>query len=111
MLFDVKTILFIKKGNDSFLSLLSKFCIMKKYSIIILSILFILCFFSFDADAQCAMCKAAAEQSDQKGLNKGILFLFLSPYIIVGTMSYLWWKNRKVENEDELTQLNTEQFN
>lgn len=47
--------------------------------------------FAIDAEAQCAMCKAAAEsnlESDPKsiarGLNKGILFLMAAPYVIVG---------------------------
>lgn len=47
--------------------------------------------FIIDADAQCAMCKAAAEsnlendpKSIARGLNKGILFLMAAPYVIVG---------------------------
>lgn len=46
-----------------------------------------------DADAQCAMCKAAAEsdlenntKSIARGLNKGILFLMAAPYLIVGVI-------------------------
>ncbi len=44
-----------------------------------------------DVQAQCAMCKAAAESdlkndphSIAKGLNKGILFLMAFPYLVVG---------------------------
>lgn len=46
-----------------------------------------------NADAQCAMCKAAAEsdlennsKSIARGLNKGILFLMAAPYLIVAVI-------------------------
>jgi hypothetical protein len=51
--------------------------------------------------AQCPMCKLSAESnlrdggSQGKGLNNGILYMFVLPYIIVGTLAYLWYKNRK----------------
>jgi hypothetical protein len=60
-------------------------------------------FLSLDVDAQCAMCRAAAETAhaegskDVAGLNKGILMLFLAPFIIIGTITYLWRKNVKQE--------------
>jgi len=58
--------------------------------IVILTTLFLV-LFAIDAEAQCAMCKAAAEsnlendpKSIARGLNKGILFLMAAPYVIVG---------------------------
>lgn len=52
-------------------------------------------------NAQCAMCKAAAE-SDQKaggktaaGLNNGILYMLVMPYLLMATMGVLWWRNRQ----------------
>lgn len=51
--------------------------------------------------AQCPMCKISAESnlrdggSAGKGLNTGILYMFAMPYLIVGTLGYLWFKNRK----------------
>lgn len=51
--------------------------------------------------AQCAMCAAVAETSKNNGssaalgLNNGILYLFLTPYIIVATILYFWIKARK----------------
>lgn len=46
---------------------------------------------SFAGYAQCAMCKAAAEESVKhdpnsvaKGLNTGIIFLMTIPYVVVG---------------------------
>lgn len=70
---------------------------MKK--VIILTILFMVFGFCLSEEvmAQCAMCKATAEQGDQSGLNLGILYLFLAPYLIVGTIGYFWWRNRKKE--------------
>jgi len=73
-----------------------------KRSIYILSALFILTLvvlFSNEVEAQCAMCKATAEQGDQRGLNIGIMFLFLMPYTIVATVGFLWWKNKRKEDE------------
>lgn len=51
--------------------------------------------------AQCPMCRIGAETnlarggSAGAGLNKGILFLLGLPYILVGTLGFIWWKNRK----------------
>ncbi len=49
------------------------------------------------------MCRAAAETAhsegskDVAGLNKGILMLFLAPFIIIAAITYLWRKNLKQE--------------
>lgn len=56
--------------------------------------------------AQCPMCKMSAESNLKdggtmgRGLNMGILFLLGLPYLLVGTLGYLWYKNRK--NYDEM---------
>lgn len=59
--------------------------------VVVFAAMLFLILFSFDAEAQCAMCKAAAEsnlesdpRSIARGLNKGILFLMAAPYVIVG---------------------------
>jgi len=55
--------------------------------------------------AQCPMCKIAAESNLEnggtagKGLNRGILLMFAMPYIMVGTIGYLWYRNRRTEDE------------
>lgn len=57
------------------------------------------------AIAQCPMCKMSAESNLKhggtagKGLNKGILYMFAMPYLLVGTLGYVWWRNRKKEEE------------
>lgn len=50
-----------------------------------------LLFVAMPADAQCAMCKQAAETSMKtdpnsvaRGLNKGILYLMAVPYVLIG---------------------------
>lgn len=71
---------------------------MKKLLILstILTVFFLL---PIDAEAQCAMCKATAEQSDEVGLNMGILYLFLMPYMIVASIAFFWWRNKKKEED------------
>jgi len=49
-------------------------------------------------NAQCAMCKAVVESgnaSEAEGLNSGILYLMVFPYLLVGTLLYFIIKNKK----------------
>ena len=49
------------------------------------------------ADAQCAMCTKTAMQLGEKpalGLNQGILYLMISPFLIMGYIGYRWWKSQ-----------------
>ncbi|WP_236969605.1 hypothetical protein [Membranihabitans marinus] len=74
----------------------------KKYSYILVVIVLIgLCLLpSTEVLAQCPMCKMSAESnlsnggSAGQGLNKGILFLLSLPYLLIGTLGYVWWKNK-----------------
>lgn len=76
---------------------------MKKYLPYILILFF--GFASLDSNAQCSMCQATAEtsrdagSSNSEGLNKGIMYLFFTPYLIIGTVGYFWWKKRKEAQE------------
>jgi hypothetical protein len=49
-------------------------------------------FFSFSANAQCAMCRASLESEGNKArveaVNDGIVFLMAVPYIIVAVAAY-----------------------
>lgn len=52
--------------------------------------------------AQCAMCRATIENNVSNGdvgigasLNFGILYLFVMPYLAIGTVAYLWYRNSK----------------
>ena len=75
---------------------------MKKRILKILALFFVLSFSSpIILPAQCPMCKIGAESnlkdggSAGNGLNTGILYMLSLPYLIVGTIGYVWWKNRK----------------
>jgi len=49
-------------------------------------------------NAQCAMCKAVVESGDKsqaEGLNSGILYLMVFPYLLVGALFYFIIKNRR----------------
>jgi len=63
--------------------------------------------FAVGISAQCPMCRMAAETNLQnggtegRGLNQGILYILSLPYLIVGTIGFIWWKNRRnSQNED-----------
>jgi len=52
--------------------------------------------------AQCAMCRATIENNVSNGdigigagLNFGILYLFVMPYLLIGFVGFLWYKNSK----------------
>lgn len=59
--------------------------------------------------AQCAMCKGAVETNMStgrnvigNGINAGIAYLFAFPYLIVGIIGYLWYRNSKKALEQRL---------
>lgn len=51
--------------------------------------------------AQCAMCRAAVSSNASDGggigvgLNRGILYLAVFPYLILAVIAYLWYKKSK----------------
>ena len=53
------------------------------------------------AFSQCAMCTEVADEASRNGnsagdgINKGVLYLFLSPYLIVGTIGFILWRSRR----------------
>jgi hypothetical protein len=54
--------------------------------------------FSLDANAQCAMCKAVVENGGQEmaeGINSGITYLMLFPYLLVGLLAYVLFRYKK----------------
>lgn len=79
---------------------------MKLFKLLLL-IIVILIFTNIDVVAQCPMCKIAAESNlenggtEGKGLNKGILYILTMPYLLVGTLGFLWWKNNRQQKEEE----------
>ncbi len=78
---------------------------MKKYSryFIVLIMVGSICLLSNDLMA-CAMCKEtgnAASGFNAKGLNSGILYLMVIPYIAFSVLGYFWYKTSKRERAQE----------
>lgn len=76
------------------------FCIMhmqKFYLLIfVFSILFILA--ATDLQAQCSICSRTAQQLGEKparGLNAGILYLAVTPLILIAFIGFRWWRRNK----------------
>ena len=55
--------------------------------------------FSYSGEAQCAMCRAVIESEENgemaKGINNGIIYLMVFPYILVGGIGYIIYRSRK----------------
>ncbi|MEP7320609.1 MAG: hypothetical protein ABI761_01775 [Saprospiraceae bacterium] len=69
-------------------------------------VLFVFLLISFlipELFAQCPMCRMTVESNlqNQSGvsigrtINAGILYMLAMPYLLVGTLGYLWYKNKK----------------
>ena len=58
-------------------------------------------------EAQCPMCRMAAESNlkeggtQGRGLNAGILYMLATPYLIVGILGYVWWKNKQKDHANQ----------
>ncbi|HLV92348.1 MAG TPA: hypothetical protein VKX34_04435 [Aequorivita sp.] len=74
---------------------------MKTKSIIILLILLLLVV--IPAEAQCAMCRAVLESDESgesaKGINNGIVYLMIFPYLLVGGVGFAVYRSRKKARE------------
>ena len=63
--------------------------------------LVVLMIISVSTNAQCAMCAGQVESATSAGssialgVNKGVLYIFMMPYLIMGTLGYFWWRGRK----------------
>lgn len=78
---------------------------MKKRAILILVILLV---FSAEATAQCSMCRAVLEsqasQNTAEGINQGIMYLMVFPYLLMAGVGYFIWRSRKKIREEEAGQ-------
>ncbi|MCE7043988.1 hypothetical protein [Dyadobacter sp. CY312] len=86
---------------------------MKKFALVFVGMLALLVLSSADLWAQCAMCRGSVESSMGNGrnnvgvgLNTGIVYLFVMPYLIVGVIGYLWYRNSK-KNQQEREFINS----
>lgn len=63
--------------------------------------------------AQCAMCRATVENNLSNGdigigagLNFGILYLFVMPYLAIGVVGFLWYRKSKLQAKHEQSRRN-----
>ena len=68
---------------------------MKKKALSIL----LVAFFSLNAFSQCAMCRAVLESEDgqkaAEGINNGIVYLMIIPYVLIGGLGYIIYRKLK----------------
>ena len=66
-------------------------------------ILILFLFSTIPAEAQCAMCRAVLESEEgggaAKGINNGIVYLMIFPYLLVGGVGYAVYRSRKKARE------------
>lgn len=74
---------------------------MKKFLKIALVFLFSISFQGLTF-AQCAMCRASVENNVSNGdtsigagLNSGIIYLFVMPYLLAMVIGFFWWRSAK----------------
>lgn len=82
----------------------------------LLLLLALLVFTQIDAVAQCAMCRTTVESSISTGrtniatgLNTGILYLLSAPYLLVGAIAFLWFRQSKQEQQERLAKMQLRQ--
>jgi len=68
----------------------------------ILSFLIFGFFYTVKVQAQCAMCRAVLEseagQATAKGVNNGIVYLMIIPYILIGGLALFLYRYLKEKN-------------
>ena len=71
----------------------------------LLFILLVLLWTALPAEAQCAMCRAVLESEDggqaAKGINNGILYLMIFPYLLIGGIGYAIYRSRQRARNQE----------
>lgn len=74
---------------------------MKTKAYILLIVLLLLV--AIPAEAQCSMCRAVLETEEAggaaKGINNGIMYLMVFPYLLVGGVGFAVYRSRKKARE------------
>lgn len=74
---------------------------MKNGAIILICLLLLM---PLAVEAQCSMCRAVleseADDSVAKGINDGILYLMIFPYLLIGGIGYFIYRSRKNAKND-----------
>ncbi|MFK8060390.1 MAG: hypothetical protein AB8B78_09900 [Polaribacter sp.] len=64
----------------------------------VLLLVLLMIFSSKTAFSQCAMCKAVVENGDvsmAEGVNNGITYLMVFPYLLIGTLFFVIYRYKK----------------
>ncbi len=65
------------------------------------TIFFVLLLMPLLAEAQCAMCRAVLESEDSQaaaeGINDGIVYLMIFPYLLMGGIAYFIYRSFKTK--------------
>ncbi|WP_149240902.1 hypothetical protein [Dyadobacter sp. 32] len=79
---------------------------MKRY-LVIFGLILVFLLAGSDLWAQCAMCRGSVESSMGNGrnnvgvgLNTGIVYLFVMPYLLVAVIGYLWYRSSKKAQQE-----------
>ncbi|WP_439556647.1 hypothetical protein [Dyadobacter sp.] len=79
---------------------------MKRF-LIVFTLILLFVALGTDTWAQCAMCRGSVESSMGNGrnnvgvgLNTGIMYLFVMPYLLVAGIGYFWYRNSKRAREE-----------
>ncbi|MEH6763855.1 hypothetical protein [Aequorivita antarctica] len=71
----------------------------------LLFIILLLFVVALPAEAQCAMCRAVLESEEggqtAKGINNGIVYLMIFPYLLIGGVGYAIYRSRKKAHSKE----------
>jgi hypothetical protein len=76
---------------------------MQKFFLFVFVFALLLTLVSVDAQAQCSICTRTAQQLGEKpakGLNAGILYLALTPLLLIGFIGYRFYKKYYTSKED-----------
>jgi len=71
----------------------------KKRVLVLCVLMFLIPKFSF---TQCAMCKAVVENGDvsmAEGVNNGITYLMVFPYLLVGVLLFVIYRYKKINSK------------
>lgn len=62
-------------------------------------LILVLLFIALPAEAQCAMCRAVLENEEggaaAKGINNGIVYLMIFPYLLIGGVGYFIYRMKR----------------
>ena len=71
---------------------------MKKTNLLFMILLVLLLAGTVSVKAQCSICTRTAQQMGERparALNKGIIYLAVTPLAIFGIIGYRWWKSER----------------